>query len=186
MLLQGLPSRLSARDIGTGLLKGKLCFFEPKPFAAQELPNRFVRHLDPAGRQFILQAVQRQMWRLVDALDNECPIRLQNTFAMPTHLAGRNRAGSPVADATSLPRKRQPRSAPLPISSFRRPRWHRPRALEDHWIEVLSSDAGLLPSLHLESQNPQSRDPQRINQEPNRSNRRRSDFTSRRRHCRPV
>lgn len=75
----------------------KSVFFEPKPFAAQELPHRIVRHLNAPRRQFILQAVQRQMRRLIDAFGDEGPVWLKNTLAMSTHLARSHRAQSPIA-----------------------------------------------------------------------------------------
>src|SRR6187200_1552741 len=40
-------------------------FFEPQSLAPQEQPDRVVRDLHPAIRQFVLQTMKRQMWGLV-------------------------------------------------------------------------------------------------------------------------
>jgi hypothetical protein len=51
-----------------------------------------VRDLHAAGGEFVLQTVQRQMWRLPDPLDDESSMRLQNRLAVPAHLARRHRS----------------------------------------------------------------------------------------------
>lgn len=66
-------------------------FFEAKPLAAKEPPHRVMRDLNPAGRQVILQPVQRQVRRSTDPLDDELPVRIEQTLAMSAHLAGRHR-----------------------------------------------------------------------------------------------
>ena len=72
-------------------------FFEAQSLAAQELPYRIVGNPDTTGGQFVLQSVQGQLWRLLDPLHDEVAMRLQNTPAMATHLAGRHAAGLPIA-----------------------------------------------------------------------------------------
>ncbi len=53
-------------------------------------------HRDALRRQQILEAVKRQMRRLLDPLDDEIAIRRKNQLAMPAHLAGRNAPGAPI------------------------------------------------------------------------------------------
>ena len=48
-------------------LNGEQRFFKPQSLAAQELPHRIVRDLDPACGQFGFEAMQRQMRRLTEA-----------------------------------------------------------------------------------------------------------------------
>ncbi len=50
-----------------------------------------------AARRGGLQPVQRQVWRPVDLLHNERPVRLQNTLAVAAHLGRRDRTRCPVA-----------------------------------------------------------------------------------------
>jgi len=53
--LPGAPALTPTGYVGTGRLKSEQCFFEPKPFAQQELPNGVVRYRYPTSRQLILQ-----------------------------------------------------------------------------------------------------------------------------------
>src|SRR3546814_19894864 len=63
-------------------------FFEAQALAAQELPDRIVRHDDAPCGQFVLEPVQCQVRDLLDPLNNEGAVRLQNTLAIAAHLAG--------------------------------------------------------------------------------------------------
>ena len=53
--LPGFPALAPTRDIGASLFESKQCFFEPRPFSAQEQPVRVV--LATASCQFRLQTV---------------------------------------------------------------------------------------------------------------------------------
>ena len=50
-------------------------FFEAQTLAAQELPDGIMGNLHTAHRQFVLQAMQGQMRRLVDPFDDEPTMR---------------------------------------------------------------------------------------------------------------
>lgn len=71
-------------------------FFEPQPFPAQEQPDCVVGDLDPTGSQLRLQAMQRQVRRLSDPLDDEGTVRIKHRFAVTTHLVGGYRAGRSI------------------------------------------------------------------------------------------
>src|SRR3546814_3262770 len=51
-------------------------FFEAQALAAQELPDRIVRHDDAPCGQFVLEPVQCQVRDLLDPLNNEGAVRL--------------------------------------------------------------------------------------------------------------
>ncbi len=91
-----MPALAPPRDVGTSLLRAN-SVFEPQPLAAQELPHRVMRDFHAARRKGGLQPVQRQVWRPVDLLHNERPVRLQNTLAVAAHLGRRDRTRCPVA-----------------------------------------------------------------------------------------
>src|SRR5947208_14342700 len=61
-------------------------FFEAETFAPQEGPYRIVRDFHASRGKFVLQPVQREMWRLPDPLHDECPMRLQNRLTVTAHL----------------------------------------------------------------------------------------------------
>jgi hypothetical protein len=71
-------------------------FFESKSFASQKQPNRIVRDFDPARSQFVLQGVERQMWRLAEPLHDERSMRIKHWLAVSAHLAGRDGAGGTI------------------------------------------------------------------------------------------
>src|SRR3954451_4934646 len=91
-------------------------FFLTQSPAAPGQPERVVRHLHPAIRQFVFQTMKRQMWGLVDPLHDEGAMRLKHALAMPAHLAGRHRAGGAMAlrplhhrrNRNADPRRNQP------------------------------------------------------------------------------
>lgn len=51
----------------------------------------------PTNSEFGLQTVQRQLRILIEPLMDKSTMRLQNTFAMSTHLGWRNRAGRAIS-----------------------------------------------------------------------------------------
>jgi hypothetical protein len=75
--LPGSPAPPPAGDVGAGLLNGEQRFFEARSLAAQELPHRIVRDLDPAVGQLGFQAMKRQMRRLAEPLHDESAARLE-------------------------------------------------------------------------------------------------------------
>ena len=64
----------------------KSVFFERSSCAAQEAPDRIVRHRDTPLRQQVLQAVQREMRHLVDLLENESAMRVEAARSMAAEL----------------------------------------------------------------------------------------------------
>src|SRR4029077_7154283 len=80
-------------------------FFEPQALAPQELPHRILGDLPPTRRKVVLQPIPAQMRRLMDPLHDECPVRLQDTLAVPAHLARRHRP-APPATPPPPPRRR--------------------------------------------------------------------------------
>src|SRR5579883_219974 len=76
--------------------KANKVFFEPQPLAPQEQPNGVVRYAHAAGRQFLLQSMERQMRCLLDPLDNESPVRIENALAMSAHPGRRDRTSGPM------------------------------------------------------------------------------------------
>lgn len=68
-------------------------FFEPKSLQPRNFHTVSYDTFTPRAASS-LQSVQRQMWRLLDALDNVPPARVEHAFAVPAHLPG---ATEPVA-----------------------------------------------------------------------------------------
>ena len=114
-------------------------FFERQPFAAQEQPYGVVRDLDAARRQFVLRAVQRQMRRLCNSLDDESPVRPQGRLAMTAHLARRDRSRRPLTLRPLHHRRNGDAETRATDRSSRPPSPPPPRAHEDHWKAVAPS-----------------------------------------------
>ena len=140
-------------------------FFEPQSFTPQEPPYRVVRDVHTACRQFRLQPMQAQMWRLAEPLDDEVAMRLQNTLAVAAHLARCDRTRRPVA-------LRPLHSGRNGNSETRR---NRPATLASHngvhntLTKIFGKGSchpmlASCPSQHLESQNKHKWNPKRFNQ----------------------
>jgi hypothetical protein len=74
-------------------------FFEAQTFTPQKAPDRIVRDRHATVRQQIFQAVQRQMRRGLDQLENDGPIRLEPALLVTAELGRRDAAR--VANALS-------------------------------------------------------------------------------------
>ena len=100
-VLPGLPAPTVAGDIRPRLFNGELRFFEAQSFAAREHPHRVVRYRDPPRRQFVLEAMQRQMRFPAEPVGDESPVRLKNPVAVAAH----QMRGLHQGQRSSAPRK---------------------------------------------------------------------------------